>query len=368
LKKTALDKDRSQHRAGMARWMNEQGRKYRVYGAVGISKKGRRGVSGYRRVKIFAPSMISIYDFNAERSDAYNRTMQFLADIKKSFRQTNCFVDFSETVSVTAAAIIVVYAAIEQAGEGRKGKAEIIWSKSERVNRQLRLSNVSRLIRGHKISYALDSVSHMPIVSSVGGKMSDDIVDFIQNRIYADMSADTEHAYGDAVSETINNVGSHAYPQSEDSEKKWWLICHTNGKQLYLAIYDTGVGIPKTVIERRWFLESFKFFYPQVFKDLMAENPGKSSHLLSRIAPARVTDSELIGMSMMGDVSGTKKDKRGQGSKSILKLVEETSGGLLWVFSNNGVYKFDQAVKKPKMYALPMQFPGTLVQWNIELP
>lgn len=100
----------------------------------------------------------------------------------------------------------------------------------------------------------------------------------------------------------------------------------------------------------------------------MAENPGKSSHLLSRIAPARITDSELIGMSMMGDVSGTKKDKRGQGSKSILKLVEETSGGLLWVFSNNGVYKFDQAVKKPKMYALPMQFPGTLVQWNIELP
>ncbi|NVZ88117.1 hypothetical protein HX813_07840 [Pseudomonas yamanorum] len=368
MKKTSLDKDRSQHRAGMARWMNDQGRKHRLYGGTGKAKKSSRGLSGYRRVKIFAPPMISIYDFNAERSDAYSRTMQFLVDIKKDFRRENCFVDFSETVAVTAAAIVVVYAAIEQAGAGRKGKAEIIWSKSERVNRQLRLSNVSRLIRGHTISYALDSVSHMPIVSSVGGEMSDDIVDFIQNRIYADMSADTEHAYGDAVSETINNVGWHAYPKSKDSEKKWWLICHTNGKQLYLAIYDTGVGIPKTVIERRWFFEAFKFSYPQEFQDLMAENPGKSSHLLSAIAPAQISDAELIGMSMRGDVSGTKVDKRGQGSKSILKLVEDTSGGLLWVFSNNGVYKFDQAVKKPNMYALPMQFPGTLVQWNIELP
>ncbi|MDI3399623.1 hypothetical protein QLG12_15525 [Pseudomonas sp. V88_4] len=367
MKKLGIDKDRSRHRAGIARWMNEQARKFRVYGNVSNSQ-GSRGHSKDRRIKIYAPPIISIYDFNAERSDAFKRTMRFLTDIKKDFKNKNCFVDFSETVTVTAAAIIVVYAAIEQAGIGRKGKAEIIWSKSERVNRQLRLSNLSRLIRGHKISYALDSVSHMPIVSSVGGEMSDNVVDFIQNRIYTDMSAKVEHKYGDAVSETINNVGSHAYPQSNDEEKKWWLICHTMGKKLYLAIYDTGVGIPKTVVERRWFMEAFKFTYPQAFQEMMAENPGKETHLLTRLIPARISDHELIGMSMKGDVSGTKKEKRGQGSKSILALVEETSGGLLWVFSNNGVYRFDQVIKKPEIYSLPMSFPGTLVQWNIELP
>lgn len=367
LKKSSLDKDKTHHRAGLSRWQNEQGRKHRLYGAVNSPKQGRRS-SRDRRVKIVAPPIISIYDFSAERTDAYKRTMQFLIDIKRDFRSQNCFVDFSDTVSVTAAAIVVVYAAIEQAGVGRKGKAEIIWSKSDRINRQLRLSNVSRLIRGHKITYALDSVGHMPIVSSVGGNMSDDIVDFIQNRIYKDMNANTEHVYGDAVSETINNVGSHAYPENSACERKWWLMCHTIGKKLYLAIYDTGVGIPKTVIERRWFLESFKFTYPQAFKDIMAENPGKETHLLSGIIPARISDCELIGMSMRGDVSGTKKDKRGQGSKSILALVEKTTGGLLWVFSNNGVYRFDQVVNKPEVYPLPMQFPGTLVQWNIELP
>ncbi|MCR8932834.1 MULTISPECIES: hypothetical protein [unclassified Pseudomonas] len=286
--------------------MNEQDRKFRVYGAVSVSTSGRAHNSG-RRAKITAPPIISIYDFSAQRSDAFKRTMQFLTDIKKYYRSKNCFVDFSDTVTVTAAAIVVVYAAIEQAGIGRKGKAEIIWSKSDRVNRQLRLSNLSRLIRGHKISYALDSVSHMPIVSSVGGEMSDNVVDFIQNRIYTDMSAKIEHRYGDAVSETINNVGSHAYPLSNDDEKKWWLICHTMGKKLYLAIYDTGVGIPKTVIERRWFMEAFKFTYPQAFKEMLAENPGKEAHLLTRIIPARISDHELIGMSMKGDVSGTKK-------------------------------------------------------------
>jgi hypothetical protein len=364
LKKSALDKDGSRYRAGVSRRENELGRKFRVYGSTGKSKKP----SNDRRVKIFAPPIISIYDFNAERSDAFKQTLLFLADIENNYRVKNCFVDFSETVSVTAAAIVVVYAAIERAGAKRKGKAEIIWSKSERVNRQLRLSNVSRLIRGHKISYALDSVSHMPIVSSVGGKMSDVIVDFIQNRVYTDMSADTEHIYGDAVSETINNVGLHAYPGSHVDDRKWWLMCHTVGKKLYLAIYDTGVGIPKTVVERRWFMEAFEFTYPQAFRDTISECPGKETHLLSRIIPARITDCELIAMSMKGDVSGTKKEKHGQGSKSILALVEETSGGLLWVFSNNGVYKFDQAKKKPEIYPLPFSFPGTLVQWNIELP
>ncbi|RYF50342.1 MAG: hypothetical protein EOO38_05890 [Cytophagaceae bacterium] len=90
--------------------------------------------------------------------------------------------------------------------------------------------------------------------------------------------------------------------------------------------------------------------------------------LLTSIIPSRIKDAELIGMSMRGDVSRTREEKHGQGSKSILALVEETAEGLLWVFSNGGVYRFDQAVKKPEMYDLPMSFPGTLVQWNIELP
>lgn len=366
MKKRDVAREKYRLRAGLARWLNDLNRKSRDYESTSQNAHHK---NSERREKIIAPPIISIYDFNAEKTDAFKKTLEFLDVIKRKFRLKNCYVDFSETLSVTAAAIVVVYAAIEQAGIGRSGKSDIIWSKkSERINRLLRQSNLPKLIRGYKITYDLDSARHMPIVSSVSNNMMEDIVDFIQNRIYTDMSADTEHVYGDAVSETINNVGLHAYPGSDLEERKWWLMCHTIGKQLYLAIYDTGVGIPKTVVERRWFMEAFEFNYPQAFRDLLAENPGKERHLLSRFVPARISDSELIGMSMRGDVSGTKKEKHGQGSKSILALVEDTSEGLLWVFSNGGLYKFDQALKKPEMYQLPMSFPGTLVQWNIELP
>ncbi|MEX6663216.1 hypothetical protein [Pseudomonas sp. W2-17] len=365
MKKLDVIRKKYRLRAVKANWLNELKRQTRTYAST---SKGSSHKTGDRREKIIAPPIISIYDFNATKSDAFVQTMAFLDNIKKRFKLANCYIDFSGTVSVTAAAIVVVYAAIEQAGVGRLGKADIIWSKSFRINVLLRQSNVPKLIRGYKVSYDLTSVNHMPVVSSVGNTMMDEIVDFIQNRIYENMSDETEHAYGDAVSETINNVGFHAYPERDVSQRKWWLMCHTQGKKLYLAIYDTGVGIPRTVIERRWFMDSFKFSYPQAFRDLIAENPGKEKTLLTSIIPSRIKDSELIGMSMRGDVSRTREEKHGQGSKSILALVEETAEGLLWVFSNGGVYRFDQAVKKPEMYDLPMSFPGTLVQWNIELP
>jgi len=211
----------------------------------------------------------------------------------------------------------------------------------------------------------------MPIISSVGSEMMEEIIDYIQNKIYNDqMSPDTEHVYGDAVSETINNVRLHAYPNSKLQDKKWWLMCSVLGKKLYLAIYDTGVGIPKTVIDRPWFVSAVQITHPQEYASILEQHPGfeKEKPLLLRLIPTKISDEQLIMISMQGDVSGTKQDKHGQGSKSIMALVGDTADGVLWVFSNGGLYKFNQADKKPEMYKLPKEFPGTLVQWNIELP
>lgn len=368
MKRGIPEKREIQQRVCYSRWLNE------------IKRKGKKYIPGkvrYRPVVlgkeyIAAPEIISIYEINSAkgRSSPYYQTISFLKDIEKRFKVKDCVVDFSRTERISAAALVVVYAAIELAGSGRAGSADLVFSrKSPGVNSVIKASNLQRLIRGSVITYALDSVRTMPIISSVGSEQMEEVVDFIQRRIYKDaMTPETEHVYGDAVSETINNVRLHAYPGCAPDEKRWWLMCHTFGKKLYLAIYDNGVGIPKTVVERPWFLAAMKTVQPEEYRKLLEIEPELEKNGVSLFIPTIIPDERLIHYSMQGDVSGTKKDKHGQGSKSIKALVNDTDDGLLWVFSNFGLYTFSADNQTPSASKLKAKFPGTLVQWNIELP
>lgn len=366
MKKYTAERREFYQAAATARWRNELRRKHKVYDPdkpLPIKK-----VLGQEF--IVAPEYISIYEFDG-RSAPYYKTMDFLDRIAKRYKVADCALDFSKTKKISAAALVVVYAAIEMAGLGRSGKASAILSKASRtVNEMLKGSNILKLINGHGISYALDSARSMPIISSVGTEQMEEIIDFIQNRIFEDqMSPDTEHVYGDAVSETINNVRLHAYPNTPAAEKRWWLMCSTFGRQLYLAIYDCGVGIPTTVVDQPWFFPLLKYTDPEAYEDLIAKVPGLGSKGIHIFSPKMITipDERLIYYSMQNDVSGTKQEKHGQGSKSIKALVNDTDDGLLWVFSNKGLYTFSAEDQTPATVKLKKRFPGTLVQWNIEI-
>ncbi|WP_312374329.1 hypothetical protein [Stutzerimonas nitrititolerans] len=365
MKRINYEKDIFGRRAALRRHKIEVKRKPRHY--CRVNQKPKTRLLGRELIK--APENISIYDFEGPNSH-YEKTISFLEDIGNRYMRTDCYIDFSETKLVTAAALVLVYSAIETARIGRHAKANLIWSqKSDRVNQILKTSNLQKLIQGNSFTYSLSSARHMPIVSSVGSNQMDEIIDFIQRSIYAEqMTPNTEYIYGDAVSETINNVGLHAYPAAPDDEKRWWLMCQTFGKKLYLAIYDRGVGIPKTVVERSWFLASMQTTHPEEYQRLTEEFPELEASGIKAYIPTRIPDQNLIYLSMQGDVTGTKKDKHGQGSKSIMALVSDTDDGLLWVFSNKGLYTFRQADRTPGLTALSKKFPGTLVQWNIEIP
>jgi hypothetical protein len=368
MKKLHVERKSFLESASLARWKNTLARRHKRYDVNRFYKE-----ETYRgRRRIVAPKVISVYTFEDKKSSPYMETLRFLSAIEREFRRADCYVDFRGTHNISAAAMVVVYAAIDMAGKepGRDGEAEILWSnQSERVNVVLKSNNFHKLIRGSKISYALDSVRSMPVISSVGSDQMEEVIDFIQRRIYkARMSPDTEHVYGDAVSETINNVRLHAYPDYKKEDKRWWLVCTTIGKMLYLAIYDQGIGIPKTVVDRPWFLSSLKHTHPEEYAILEEQFPAIKGGLLGVFTANNISDERLIFLSMQGDVTGTKADKHGQGSKSIMALVNDTAGGQLWVFSNGGLYRFKQSDCKPDLYRLPKKFPGTLVQWNIELP
>ena len=353
------------YRVGVARWKNTVRRKFRRYDPYRYQGQKRVG----DQVLITAPTSISIYDFSDDkRKCAYSQTLKFLKRIENNAHKSNCLIDFSNTSKVSAAALVLVYAAIETATAGRARKTDIIWSKKHHhVNLAIKSMNLHKVITGEAIEYELQSTKILPIISSVGSEHMEEIIDFIQKRIYKTMTPEEEWVYADAISETINNVGLHAYPGSNHRDRKWWLMCTTIGNQLYLAIYDNGIGIPKTVVDRPWFLASLKSTQPEEHQRLVELYPDFEKAGISLYVPTLIPDERLIRLSMQGDVTGTKKEKHGQGSKSIMALVSDTPAGKLWVFSNNGLYTFWQTDKSPGEKKLKTKFPGTLVQWNIKL-
>lgn len=365
-----LDAERKVYleRAALARWENSLKRKGRRNQR--FSKYGTKGdIAGWRQ--IVAPASIDLYAV-ADDKTSYVETLKFIDEIEANLGRVNCYVDFSYTTAVTAAALVAVYAAVDTALSDKKGKGKvkvILSQKADNVNAHIKNYNLHRLLIGERPDYSLAGVRIMPVMSGVGDEYMGDIIDFIQKKIYMNkMDAETEFVYSDAVSETIYNVELHAYPKLPDSEKRWWLMCRAKGKMLHLAIYDKGVGIPKTVVDHPWFINSLRASHPKEHDVLLEKFPELKGSGFDKFIPSVISDEKLIYLSLQGDISGTKEDKHGQGSKSIMALVNDTPGGRLWVFSNDGLCKYEQAGEEPDLMVLPKTFPGTLIQWNIELP
>ena len=264
--------------------------------------------------------------------------------------------------------MVYLFAQIQSIKNLSKYKIELAWSKeSKYVNRIIKRSGLPKLCRTGNPIENLSSVRSLPVVNGVGIQHYAQIMDFIQRRYYKDeMDPEIEFKIGDALSETLNNVGRHAYPGLDNKEKNWWMICDVIGDQLYLCIYDSGVGIPRTVVEKTWFLTSYEKTYPEEYATLKKE-VGSVLDKVKLVTLNMFQDHQLIYLSMMGDVSGTKQKKHGQGSKSIKALVSDTNGGKLWVYSNNGLYKYEDGDKSPQVYKLPSEISGTLIQWNIKI-
>lgn len=335
-------------------------------------KKSKKQSSLYGNRKfIVAPETISLYELHSERSKEFKETISFINEIKKNLPGQDCVFDFRNTRHTSAAAVIVIYATIDECLEGKESPRSIIlWSKkSDAVNRSLKRTRLSHLIQGEAPSKKnIFDQEHLPIVSSHGSEKMEEIIDHIVKSVYKNnITPEEEYKFGDAVSETINNVGLHAYPEKPRDEKKWWLLCNVIGDQLYLAIYDKGIGIPKTVLDKPWFSSTLENAFPEVYQELITEFPSIKDSGFIPFVFRKIYDYQLIAISMTGDVSGTRKSKHGQGSKSIRALVDECDDGKLWIFSNKGLYHFCTVKDGPSLYQLPNKLPGTLVQWNIKL-
>lgn len=224
-------------------------------------------------------------------------------------------------------------------------KISVIWSKkSPFVNKLIKDSGAFSPKAERNQAMFNPKIKRIPVISGSNQEYQtfpDALVDAIRDKFYdGDIPDNIESRISQAVIETLENVGRHAYPdQPLDKDKKWWLVCSIghNGNEkeeyMYLAIFDSGRGIPLSFEDSKVFQNRVKKHYPEEFSKLLhgeIEDNSKLGQLTklvrtakSMIAPLRNTigDSGLIHASMMHDMTSLDDDSHGQGSVSIKDIV-----------------------------------------------
>lgn len=332
--------------------------------------KSEKAVFGYKIID--APDKICLYSAGTDNPATYIETIKFFRTLDKLSENCKVMINFENTRRAEAAAVVTFYAVIQAAIENNNVKFKFTFSKQNpEVNSILRNGYIFKLLNNSsEINYNFKSRNLLPVITGISNENIDNIVDHIIDYVYdGTMAPEDEWTIAVAIQEAVNNVGLHAYPQHSEPNKKWWILCQVINNQLFLAIYDTGVGIPKTITKRGFFTNRLQKYYPNAYSNLIKLLRNIEPTATSNVTSATdqlLSDAEAINLSMLPDSTSTASNKHGQGSKSIKKLVEENEDGVLWIFSNSGLYLKHQG-QEQQIIDLPAPFIGTLVQWNIIL-
>lgn len=325
------------------------------------SKKrgGAKYIRVFSRVSIPAPEILDL--FNQQN---YIDFILFLTRIRDAIdANEKILIDFKKTNSLKACALVVLYAHIDffKRFTNDENIIRVNLSENKRLNAWLRDSGIWKLTNFNSGNGADDSVLH--VTSAVAGagkneKVNNEskdkirkILRFIKEKIYGGKISgeDAQKLYA-AVTESISNVGLHAYSDNELFEdfitfigKRWWVLARQIEDQLYLVIYDMGEGIPLTLVRRSFFsIIQQKFFNPE-------------------------TDAEKIHAAIQYGATRMKSDKHGKGLNDIRTFVVDNPKGQLHIFSGMGKYSYTSSTGEEIKDDLKYSVGGTLIQWNVSL-
>lgn len=308
----------------------------------------------------------------------YEETLKFIHSLDKlkieSFVK-EFVISFIQTKEIKAAASVLLYAKLEELLSYNL-KFRLRTDFNIAIANQLKRAGFYTLMRqGNQNN--IFSCNKLPIISGKSGEFREEIIDFIKEQIYQNKFDDNlEYVYGDAIQEAINNVSLHAYPNKKDQEKKWWLYCTLINDELYLVLYDRGNGIPKTFTKGNQLFDEIDWSDEELREEIQQnldrwglEIPSPTENLTD-IDNVKSSDSARIYFAMADDITrmiGKDELKHGQGSKSIKKLVSSHEEGILWIFSNKGLFRYHNDDTMPFLQNFNHSINGTLIQWNIKV-
>lgn len=327
-----------------------------------VRKQKRRGVRydpnksllnapkilGERRLKV--PSEISL-----GKPEGHANVVKLIKSIYMYSKIDRVSLDFSDCQGIHADSLVYLYANLQIIRDNQEHRAVKIMGNSLRgqVRGSLRVSGIMDMLKNKTKEFQLHSAILPPIFHG-HDSMHEEILDYLQHRIYdGKLPAAEEHRLADALSEAFLNVKDHAYPADKypESETPWWAICSVIGHELWLAVFDHGIGIPFTITQHTWVQKRLKI-------------------LSDKIHIFMADDASKIEFAMTEGKNRRKEAKHGLGSISMHALVEQNPEGQLLIYSNKGRYswrKDENGEGIHRRHNHPLSINGTLIQWNIAL-
>lgn len=163
----------------------------------------------------------------------------------------------------------------------------------------------------------------------------------------------------DVLAEAFTNVRHHAFPAAStlpEFVRRWWLfsryVAPRQGKRgnLYIAVYDIGVGIQNSLRAKlragEWFLDAAE--------ELLAVG-------------GRKLERKLLESAVEHDRSRTGLKNRGLGLPEMKEFALNTDGGRLYILSGSAQYSCSSAEGKGAVYDCANGFGGTLILWSLPL-
>lgn len=175
--------------------------------------------------------------------------------------------------------------------------------------------------------------------------------------------SDSESPEGlyDVLGEALTNVHHHAYPDTSDMPeqlRRWWMFSRFDppgsGRPggLYIAIYDIGEGIQKTMRNK---LETGELILDMGVS--LAELMGLNWKVLDRTLLEKAVEHER---------SSTGLANRGKGLPEMREFIEANDSGTLQILSGSSHYA-SNIKGQSRVASWPSAIFGTLILWSIPL-
>jgi len=344
-------------------WIKQRNATYRAYRSIARP--------GYSPSPYFVNSTLGLYPialpeelsiFSDTNRYALYKLLRQISEIPKDAR---ILLDFRNLSTFKISAIIIFFAHLEILIESRV-KTRIRWHlpSDPAIHEKLDQLGLWELLGGHYTpkdnTIKICSISHQQ-------KENDDKRPLKEAILYAERAIssyepgspaeETDALLFEAVSESFSNVWQHAYASDiakkhstlpvTSKSQKWWIALQHVDDQLFMAVYDVGVGIPASTRRKPW--------YKSLSSEMLAIIKGMNS------------DSKDIQTALEYGHSRYRTQGRGNGLPAVKRFVEINPNGQLHIMSGKSLYRFRSKGKVDNWVSLHNQFPGTLIQWNFAL-
>ena len=154
------------------------------------------------------------------------------------------------------------------------------------------------------------------------------------------------------VIEGISNAVEHAYHKDIETSryfalKRWWMLIAEMNNEFMLYICDLGHGIPNTL--------------------RFNKDPTLLQAIFDKVKDLASTDCRDIKAATLLKATKTKLSYRGKGGQDIKTFIDKTPHSLMNIYSNRGLYRYNNNTKKVKEVLLDneLSIEGTLLHWAI---